>query len=32
MKTVTYRGYSIKVPSSWPVYSLDLVDGPVVRG
>jgi hypothetical protein len=22
MKTVTYRGYSIKVPSSWPVYSL----------
>src|ERR1700685_2703477 len=22
MKTVTYRGYSIKVPSSWPVYWL----------
>ncbi len=23
MKTVTYRGYSIQVPSSWPVYSLN---------
>jgi hypothetical protein len=23
LKTVTYRGYSIQVPSSWPVYSLD---------
>ena len=23
MKTVTYHGYSVSVPSSWPVYSLD---------
>jgi len=31
MKTVTYRGYSIKVPSSWPVYSLDKDPGKCVR-
>ena len=31
MKTVTYRGYSIKVPSSWPVYSLDQDPSKCVR-
>ncbi len=31
MKTVTYRGYSIQVPSSWPVYSLDKDPSKCVR-
>ena len=31
MKTVTYGGYSIQVPSSWPVYSLDKDPSKCVR-